>query len=92
MELVIVILITTIVLWKNGYTFNLIFKYYKSRDMKQVLINIGFLLDYLIYYYFLYRAAADRIESPLSGPLWLIVTFVILTICNILYDLGILKI
>ncbi|MGN0144688.1 MAG: hypothetical protein ACI398_06875 [Clostridium sp.] len=92
MDLVIIILITSIVLWKNVYTFNLIFKYYKSKNIKAVVINTAFLLDYLIYYYFLYEAAIDAIESPLNGPLWLIISFIILTSCNILYDLGKFKI
>ena len=91
MDLVILILITSIVLWKNGYTFYLIFKYYKNKNIKEIVINLIFLLDYFIYYYFIYKAATDNLESPLNDPLWLIIIFVILTVSNILYDLKIFK-
>ena len=35
-------------------------------------------------------AATDSIESPLNGPLWLIIIFVVLTGGNISYDLKLL--
>ncbi|MGM9935374.1 hypothetical protein [uncultured Clostridium sp.] len=92
MDLVMIVLITSIVVWKNGYTFYLISKFYKNNNIRQTLINSIFLIDYAIYYYFLYMAATDSIESPLNGPLWLIIVFVILTACNILYDLKLLNI
>lgn len=90
-DLVILILITSIVLWKNGYTFYLIFKYYKNKNIKEAVINFIFLFDYFIYYYFIYKASTDNLESPLNDPLWLIIIFVILTVSNILYDLKIFK-
>lgn len=90
MDLVIVILITSIVIWKNWYTFYLILKFYKMNNRKETTINIIFLFNYLIYYYFLFMAATDSIESPLNGPLWLIIIFVVLTGCNISYDLKLL--
>ena len=91
MDLVMIVLITSIVLWKNGYTFYLIFKFYKSKNRKEIALNILFLLDYSIYYYFVYMAATNSIKSPFSGPLWIIIIFIILTVCNILYDLKLLK-
>ncbi|WP_294156631.1 hypothetical protein [uncultured Clostridium sp.] len=91
MDLVMMVLITAIVLWKNGYTFYLIFKFYKDKNRKEAALNIVFLLDYIIYYYFVFLAASNSIESPFNGPLWLIVTFIILTACNILYDLKLLN-
>lgn len=86
-----IVLITALVVWKNGYTFYLIIKFYRNRNTKEIMVNIIFLLDYVIYYYFLYMAATDSIESPINGPLWLIISFIILTGCNILYDLKLLK-
>ncbi|WP_294401930.1 hypothetical protein [uncultured Clostridium sp.] len=91
MDLVMMVLITAIVLWKNGYTFYLIFKFYKDKNRKEAALNIVFLLDYIIYYYFVFLAASNSIESPFKGPLWLIITFIILTACNILYDLKLLN-
>lgn len=91
MDLVMIVLITALVVWKNGYTFYLIIKFYRNRNTKEIMVNIIFLLDYVIYYYFLYMAATDSIESPINGPLWLIISFIILTGCNILYDLKLLK-
>ncbi len=46
MELVIVILITSIVIWKNWYTFYLILKFYKMNNRKETTINIIFLFIY----------------------------------------------
>ena len=86
-----IVLITALVVWKNGYTFYLIIKFYRNRNTKEIMVNIIFLLDYVIYYYFLYMAATDSIESPINGPFWLIISFIILTGCNILYDLKLLK-
>lgn len=85
-----VVLITALVVWKNGYTFCLIFESYKNKKTKETIANVIFLLDYIIYYYFIYMAATDSIESPFNGPLWLIIIFIIITACNILYDLKLL--
>ena len=87
-----VVLITALVVWKNVYTFYLIFKFYRNKNRKEIIINIVFLLNYVMYYYFLYMAATDSIKSPINGPLWLIIIFIIFTVCNILYDLELLKI
>ena len=46
MDLVIVILITSIVIWKNWYTFYLILKFYKMNNRKETTINIIFLFIY----------------------------------------------
>ena len=86
-----VVLITALVVWKNVYTFYLIFKFYRNKNRKEIIINIVFLLNYVMYYYFLYMAATDSIKSPINGPLWLIIIFIIFTVCNILYDLELLK-
>ena len=87
-----VVLVTALVVWKNIYTFYLIFKFYRDGKMKAVILNIIFLLDYMMYYYFLYMAATDSIKSPINGPLWLIIIFIIISGCNILYDLKLLEV
>lgn len=87
-----VVLVTALVVWKNIYTFYLIFKFYRGGKIKEVILNIIFLLDYMMYYYFLYMAATDSIKSPINGPLWLIIIFIIISGCNILYDLKLLEV
>lgn len=87
-----IVLVTALVVWKNIYTFYLIFKFYRDGKMKAVILNIIFLLDYMMYYYFLYMAATDSIKSPINGPLWLIIIFIIISGCNILYDLKLLEV
>lgn len=91
MDLVMIILITSIVIWKNAYTFYVIAGFCKDKNRKEIIINITFLFNYIIYYYFLFMAATDSIESPLNGPLWLILIFIILTVCNFSYDLKLLS-
>ncbi|WP_294376254.1 hypothetical protein [uncultured Clostridium sp.] len=92
MDLVMIILVTALVIWKNGYTIYLMYDSYKKKNKKKLLINSVFILDYLMYYYFIYKAASDSIKSPCDGPVWFVVIFILLTSCNILYDLEILDI
>ncbi|AQR91005.1 hypothetical protein [Clostridium saccharobutylicum] len=86
MDLVIVILITMIVIWKSIYTLYLVRKFFKEKNRKHMWINIGLLSNYIIYFYFLFEASAGSIQSPLEGPLWLIIIFVALTFINVFYD------
>lgn len=86
MELVLTFLITLIVIWKNIYTLSLIRKFSREKNIKHKWINIALLNTYIIYFYFLFKAATNSIKSPMEGPLWLIILFVVLLFCNILYD------
>lgn len=86
MDLVIVILITMIVVWKNMYTICLVRKFFKEKNRKHMWINIGLCSNYIIYFYFLFKAATGSIKSPLEGPLWLIILFLALSFVNIYYD------
>ncbi|MBW6410902.1 hypothetical protein [Clostridium weizhouense] len=86
MDLVLVFLVTAIVTWKSIYTINLILKFSKEKNKKEKWINIILFNGYIIYFYFLFKAATNSIVSPLEGPIWLIVIFIILAFCNLLYD------
>ncbi|MDO5518043.1 MAG: hypothetical protein Q4F66_10845 [Clostridium sp.] len=87
MGLIIVVLITSIILWKSLYTINLIRKYSKENKKKDKWMNIIFMANYAIYFYFLFKAAMGLLKSPMEGPLWLIVLFAILVMMNLSYDL-----
>lgn len=87
MGIVLVILITAIVIWKNIYTIILIKKYLNEQNKKHLWLNSIFLINYILYYYFLVAAASGKLASPMQEPVWLIIIFVILTSMNIYYDL-----
>lgn len=86
MDLILVFLITAIVIWKSIYTFYLIRKFSKVKNRRHKWINIILFTTYILYFYFLFKAANDSISSPVEGPIWLILIFIILVFCNILYD------
>lgn len=88
MDLVLVFLITAIVIWKSMYTLYLIRKFSKLKNRKHKWINIILFITYILYFYFLFKAANDLISSPVEGPIWLIIIFIILVFCNILYDFN----
>ena len=87
MGIIIIALITAIVIWKSLYTIGLIRIFAKENNTKHKWINIIFMGNYIIYFYFLIKAAMGLLKSPLEGPLWLIILFVILILMNIYYDL-----
>ncbi|NME82030.1 hypothetical protein [Clostridium sp. SM-530-WT-3G] len=87
MGIIIIALITAIVIWKSLYTIGLIRTFAKENNTKHKWINIIFMGNYIIYFYFLIKAAMGLLKSPLEGPLWLIILFVILILMNIYYDL-----
>ncbi|HCW54871.1 MAG TPA: hypothetical protein DG753_14305 [Clostridium sp.] len=87
MDIIIITLITAIVIWKSLYTIGLIRTFAKENNTKHKWINIIFMGNYIIYFYFLIKAAMGLLKSPLEGPLWLIILFVILILMNIYYDL-----
>ncbi|SFC95763.1 hypothetical protein [Clostridium uliginosum] len=86
MDLVLVFLITAMVIWKSVYTISLIVKFSKQKNKKEKWINIILFNAYIIYFYFLFKAAMNSITSPLEGPIWLIIIFIILLFGNLLYD------
>ena len=87
MGIIIIALITAIVIWKSLYTIGLIRTFAKENNTKHKWINIIFMGNYIIYFYFLIKTAMGLLKSPLEGPLWLIILFVILILMNIYYDL-----
>lgn len=87
MDIIIIVLITAMVIWKSLYTIGLVRKHSKENNYKDKWINIVFLSNYVIYFYFLVKAAMGLLQSPLEGPLWLIILFAILIMANIIYDL-----
>ena len=91
MDIIIIVLITAMIIWKSLYTVGLIRKFSKENDNKNKRINIIFLGNYIIYFYFLFKAAMGLLKSPLEGPLWLIIIFVILIGLNVYYDLKTCK-
>lgn len=87
MDLVLVFLITAIIIWKSIYTIKLIIKFTIEKNEKEKYINIVLFNGYIIYFYFLYKAANNSLKSPMEGPVWLILIFMLLFIGNLLYDL-----
>ncbi|MDR5586701.1 MULTISPECIES: hypothetical protein [Clostridium] len=86
MNLVLVFLITAIIVWKSIYTVKLIVKFTIEKNKKEKYINIVLFNGYVIYFYFLYKAATNSLESPIEGPIWLILIFIFLIFGNLLYD------
>ncbi|NFO79944.1 hypothetical protein FDC70_03160 [Clostridium botulinum] len=86
MNLVLLFLITAIIAWKSIYTVKLIVKFTIEKNNKEKYINIVLFNVYIIYFYFLYKAATNSLESPVEGPLWLILTFIFLIFGNLCYD------
>lgn len=91
MDIIIIVLITAIVIWKSLYTIGLIRDFSKKNNVKHKWINIIFMGNYIIYFYFLFKAAMGLLKSPLEGPLWLIIVFIILILMNVYYDLKICR-
>ena len=91
MDIIIIVLITAMVIWKGLYTIGLIKKFSKEKENKDKWINIVFMCNYIIYFYFLCKAAMGLLKSPLEGPLWLIILFTILVMANVFYDLKICR-
>ncbi|AOR23949.1 hypothetical protein [Clostridium taeniosporum] len=86
MNLVLVFLITSIIVWKSIYTIKLIVKFTIERNKREKYINIVLFNVYIIYFYFLYKAATNSLKSPLEGPIWLILLFIFLLFGNLIYD------
>ncbi|NFT07789.1 hypothetical protein FDF26_12075 [Clostridium botulinum] len=84
MNLVLVFLITGIIAWKSIYTVKLIVKF--TIEKKEKYINVVLFNVYIIYFYFLYKAATNSLESPIEGPIWLILIFILLIFGNLFYD------
>lgn len=91
MDLIIIVLITAMIIWKSLYTIDLIKKYSKENKKRDKWINTIFLGNYVIYFYFLCKAAMGLLQSPMEGPLWLIILFAILVMANVFYDLKICR-
>ena len=91
MDIIIIVLITAVVIWKCLYTIGLIIKFSKENNKKNKWVNMIFMSNYIIYFYFLFKAAMGLLKSPLEGPLWLIIIFVILLLTNLYYDLNTCK-
>lgn len=91
MDIIIIVLITAIVIWKSLYTIGLIIDFSRKNNVKHKWINIIFMGNYIIYFYFLFKAAMGLLKSPLEGPLWLIIVFIILILMNVYYDLKICR-
>lgn len=91
MDIIIIVLITAIVIWKSLYTIGLIRTFAKENNTRHKWINIIFMSNYVIYFYFLIKAAMGLLKSPLEGPLWLIILFVVLILTNVYYDLNSFK-
>lgn len=91
MDIIVIVLITAIVIWKSLYTIGLIRDFSKKNNVKHKWINIIFMGNYIIYFYFLFKAAMGLLKSPLEGPLWLIIVFIILILMNVYYDLKICR-
>lgn len=91
MDIIIIVLITAIVIWKSLYTIGLIRDFSRKNNVKHKWINIIFMGNYIIYFYFLFKAAMGLLKSPLEGPLWLIIVFIILILMNVHYDLKICR-
>lgn len=87
MDIIIIVLITAMIIWKSLYTVGLIREFSKKNDNKNKWINIIFLGNYIIYFYFLFKAAMGLLNSPLDEPLLLIIIFVVLVLMNVYYDL-----
>ncbi|UZP02398.1 hypothetical protein JW813_11805 [Clostridium botulinum] len=86
MNLVLLFLITAIIAWKSIYTVKLIVKFTIEKNNKEKYINIVLFNVYIIYFYFLYKVATNSLESPVEGPLWLILIFIFLIFGNLCYD------
>ncbi|NFG23346.1 hypothetical protein FDF11_05375 [Clostridium botulinum] len=86
MDLVLLFLITAIIAWKSIYTVKLIVKFTIEKNNKEKYINIVLFNVYIIYFYFLYKVATNSLESPVEGPLWLILIFIFLIFGNLCYD------
>lgn len=91
MDIIVIVLITAIVIWKSLYTIGLIRDFSRKNNVKHKWINIIFMGNYIIYFYFLFKAAMGLLKSPLEGPLWLIIVFIILILMNVHYDLKICR-
>lgn len=91
MDIIVIVLITAIVIWKSLYTIGLIRDFSRKNNVKHKWINIIFMGNYIIYFYFLFKAAMGLLKSPLEGPLWLIIVFIILILMNVYYDLKICR-
>ncbi|MGN2369484.1 hypothetical protein ACTFJW_05400 [Clostridium cagae] len=86
MNLVLVFLITAIIALKSIYTVKLIVRFTIEKNEKEKYINVVLFNVYIIYFYFLYKAATNSLESPIEGPIWLILIFILLIFGNLFYD------
>ncbi|MBE6063662.1 MAG: hypothetical protein E7207_08975 [Clostridium butyricum] len=87
MNLIIIILITAMIIWKGLYTIGLIINFSREGDIKNKYINIIFMGNYVMYFYFLFKAAMGLLKSPLEEHLWIMILFIILILMNLYYDL-----